>query len=243
VSLYDGDDLLIFDAGTGLYNLGRWCLEKGIRRASLFISHAHFDHVIGLPFFEPLWSPNFRLSVYSSHFRAKGGLKNFLSSHLFKEPFFPDVFERCVGLDQILDMETEVPTFVQGYEVSSIALNHPGGSSGYRVTRGSKVCSYITDHESCEQDDFSRLRDFVLGSDLLVFDATFTKNEYEEKKGWGHSTWEHAVLLAKAANAKRLALFHHDPAHTDEIISEIESISKLIFPEAFAAKQGTMIRI
>lgn len=243
VSLYDGEDLLIFDAGTGLQDLGKWCLEKDIRRASLFISHTHFDHVIGLPFFEPLWGPDFRLSVYSSHFREKGGLKNFLKSHLLNAPFFPDIFEKCAGLDQALDIEVEVPTFVQGYEVSSIALNHPGGSCGYRVTRGSTICSYITDHESCEQSDFIKLKDFVMGSDLLIFDATFTKKEYAQKKGWGHSTWEHAVLLAKSADVKRLALFHHDPAHTDEIVSEVESISKLSFPETVAARQGMVIRI
>lgn len=243
VSLYDGSSLLIFDAGTGLYDLGEWCVQNKIQEASLFLSHAHFDHVVGLPFFKPIWNPNFKLNLYSSHFKDKGGLRNFLSSHLFKEPFFPNLYDKCAAVFKIIDIDFETPLSIQGYKTSTLELNHPGGSCGYRVSKENFIFSYVTDHEDETPVASQKLRDFVKFSDLLVYDATFTKEEYEKKEGWGHSSWEQAVTLGQAACVKRLALFHHDPSHTDEIVSEVEVLAKRIFPKAFAARQGMIVQL
>lgn len=240
VSVYtDTKDLYIFDGGSGLLNLGTWIQEIGLTKAKLFFTHLHLDHIMGLPFFGPIWTPEFQLDLYSTHF----DLKDFLSKHLFHHPIFPVEFHQ---LQSIIHQRPVVPgEFLHFGEdkISMIALNHPGGSIGYRLDTPNGSVAYMTDTE-CEGDIIDPVqKEFVKGIDLMIYDATFCPHEYEEKRGWGHSTHIQAAKLAKAADVKQLALFHHDPAHTDTIVEKAVLEAQAIFPNTIAATQGLKIRV
>jgi ribonuclease BN (tRNA processing enzyme) len=129
-----------------------------------------------------------------------------------------------------------------GVTVEASKLNHPGDAFGYRIEDGGKVLVYCTDVEHVDGIDPSVVA-LARDADLLIHDAQYTPEELERKKGWGHSSWEQAVEVAEKAGVKRLALFHHDPEHTDSILLKLEKECQGRFPEAFLAREGTRIRL
>ena len=240
VSIYTAaKELYIFDGGSGLLNLGNWMREEGLMRAKLFFSHLHLDHIIGLPFFTPIWTPNFQLELFSSHF----DLKDFFSKHLFHHPIFPVEFHE---LQALIHQRPLVPGEALHFgedRMSMIALSHPGGSIGYRLDTPEGSFAYMTDTE-CDGDVIEpKQKEFLEGVDLMVYDTTFFPHEYEKKRGWGHSTHQQAAHLAKAAGVKQLALFHHDPSHTDIIVAQAVLEAQEIFPSTIAATQGLKIKV
>ena len=239
---------VIFDAGTGLRELGLAmdnpsCATKEIH---LFLSHVHYDHVIGFPFFGAIWNPDVTLHLYATILKSEGGLAHFFEKTLFNHPLFPVSLSQLRAQLVFHDIDNGQEIFVgEGGRVVPFALNHPGGASGYRFEAGGKSICYVSD---TEHDPEGGVLDPVIlshiqGTDLMVYDGCFTEAEYANHKGWGHSTWEEGVRLAQAAGAKRMAIYHHDPSHTDDVMERIETEAKRAFSGAFVACQGMSLTL
>ncbi|GAO99007.1 ribonuclease Z [Caedimonas varicaedens] len=245
VSVQCDDALIIFDAGTGLYDLGVWIEKQKIRKADLLLTHFHFDHIIGFPFFSSIWDQDFALTVhYACKTSHPGQLGDFLRHHLFSPPFFPvsfDITEARIKLkDYLVGTSFSLNPHIR---VTSAALNHPGEATGYRLEYQEKVISYVTDTEHVPGHTDSQVLALMQQADLVIYDTTYTEKEFAHKTGWGHSTWQEGVRLARLADAKKLALFHHDPGHTDAVLEMIEREARAEWADCFAARQGMSIRL
>jgi CheY-like chemotaxis protein len=225
--------LLVLDCGTGAHDLGRALMAPGElpRRGHLLISHTHWDHIQGFPFFGPLFVPDTEWDVY-----APRGLSRSLEATLagqMEYAYFPITLAQMGAVIRYHDIE-EGSFEAGGIRVTARYLNHPAVALGYRLEADGAVFVYATDHEphSRHQPDTQsagaapapvhpedqRHIDFLAGADLVVHDAMYTDAEYPAKMSWGHTAAEQAVDYAIAARARRLALFHHDPGRDDEAI-------------------------
>lgn len=241
VTLQVEKKLIIFDSGTGIYSLGEWMQGQEFESVHLFYSHFHYDHVIGLPFFSPLWKKDFSLYIYGASDSKGMSIKEFMTKHLFHPPFFPVRFDAIPATLYLQDVTCGVPIFMgELIKIESMALNHPGGSMGYAVSFNGKKMCYITDHEHRHgpHDPNHALIDFVKEADMVVYDATYSDEEFLFKKGWGHSTWQEGVRLCQGANIKKLFLYHHDHSHDDKMLEEIERKAQTLCSRVCLARQG-----
>jgi len=235
-------EIAIFDSGTGIRALGERLVEEA--RGSplsihLFLSHFHWDHIQGLPFFAPLYHPANSVTIYSS--RHSAPLREALSG-LMAAPYFPVAFASLPARVELVELESGIrnpgPLCVKPFSV-----NHPQGACGYRVECSGAVVLYVPDREHGVPEMDRLIREQARSADLLIHDSQFTPEEYEQRKGWGHTTWLETARLAQDAEVKRLVLFHHDPSHSDRIIDEITGKARLVFPNTWAAKEGWTIEI
>ena len=235
-----GAETVIFDLGTGLRPLGNSLMKKGPVRASLFLSHYHWDHIAGLPFFGPAYDPKSELIIHGATRRGRD-VRQILSGQMV-DPYFP------VDLG-VLNAHLRFVTLQDGGEarigkalLRAAELNHPGGALGFRLEHEGRVMVYATDFEHGTAAD-DRLVELAHDADLMVFDAQYTPSEYEgngvlSKKGWGHSTYVVGAELARRAGVKKLALYHHAPDRDDKGISRLAALAKKLHPGAFAAREG-----
>jgi phosphoribosyl 1,2-cyclic phosphodiesterase/ActR/RegA family two-component response regulator len=266
VELRSGQDLLIFDAGTGIRELGVALAQEYRGRAltvHLFISHTHWDHIQGFPFFIPAYSPGTTLHIYGSVGRGQS-LKAVLSGQM-QSDYFPVALGDLVSAIHVHEYGGE-PFRIGETTVSATYLNHPGMALGYRVTRGDKSVVYATDHEpyrttleagsreAAAGRELGRVLDdafvdFVKGADLYIGEAQYTDVEYPAKVGWGHSSLSATVEVALQGGVKALALFHHDPMHSDEVVTSMEARAKQLIAErgvslrCFAAREGQTLEV
>ena len=215
--------LFIFDAGTGIKELGDELMRSGERvRAKIFISHPHWDHVNGFPFFGPLYAPGNDLEIFGP---AHGDLTiSELLTAQMDGVHFPITTREFAGQVKFSEL-TEGSYEIDGVEVRTMLLSHPGTCLGYRMEFGERSFCYITDNELFlssspyhSEHYVERLTAFVEGCDMLVTDAAYSDEGYPAKEGWGHSCVSQVASLAHAANVKNLFLFHHDPDQNDEDI-------------------------
>ena len=249
--------LVILDAGTGIRALGRELVErqKGAVQAEILLSHAHWDHIQGLPHFKPFFAPGNAVRIWGSR-QGTTSLEAIL-----RQQMDPAVFP--VPLDalsaKLTVQQVEAGEFTVGpFRVESIRLRHPGTTLGYRLTpvAGGPAMAYVTDNELGPGGHYntpaSWRKDFVKflgGAELLIHDAMYTPEELEDHRGWGHSTFEEAVALAGDAGVKRLVLFHHDPDHGDEAIDGLlaaarrQARTKGLPAEVLAGQEGMTLTI
>lgn len=244
-----GGHLLIFDAGSGIHQLGRELSSLGQRvNAHLFFSHVHWDHIQGIPFFGPAFESGHTIHFY-------GEEKNGLSireqlAGMLKEPYWPVGLE-TMQAELIFHSITENEQIPLGPSLTIHAMrgNHPGQTLLYRVTYGDRTFCYISDYEHMDTDVDPKLIEFVRNADVLVFDAAYSDEEYYglngnvPKKGWGHSTWQHGCKLAQLAGVKQLLLFHHELNRTDEELDIIEKNARLQFANTSVAYVGMEIKL
>lgn len=233
----DAGDEVIFDAGTGIRTLGR-ALESAngtrSRRLNLFLSHFHWDHIQGLAFFAPLYDPSTELII---HTPVRVELAYELLSNAMRPPHFSIAWEDTPARKTLVCLG-EAPVQYDGFCVWAFPLNHPQGACGFRLLAGNRAVVYASDteHGRREFDDVLRARSE--GADVLIYDAQYSRCLYEQRRGWGHSTWEAGVRFAREAGVKTLALFHHDPSHDDAAISTIIAEARVCFPRTVAAREG-----
>jgi phosphoribosyl 1,2-cyclic phosphodiesterase len=234
-----GDQLLLFDAGTGIRYLGK-TLDARID-GNLYFTHTHFDHVCGLPFFRPLFEPANRFRLWAGHLRGaltlKRVLAEFMMSPLFPVP--PEVFRATLEYRDFNAGETLDAG--PGIRVRTAALNHPDGSTGYRVEYDGRSFCYVTDTEHVPGSLDRSVLGLIAGADLVVYDCMYTDDEYRRYVGWGHSTWQEGLRLCKQAGAKRMVVFHHDPDHDDEMLDGIAREVEKLLPGSVVAHEGLVL--
>lgn len=243
-------ELIILDAGTGLRPLGQSMLERKISHATLLFSHTHWDHICGFPFFTPGYIKGNSLDIRAGHLEDEGGIRQALSGQM-TQPFFPVPLDTLQAKVSYTDFKMgETFELGGGVVVRTVALNHPNDATGYRIEHhGVSVC-YITDIEHGPQGVSEDVIALAKDSDLVIFDSTYTDAQYLKYKGWGHSTWQEGLKLCVKANAKRYAIFHHNPDHDDATMAAIEAEAKQTAltlhqwnGEVFAAKESNAIKL
>lgn len=210
---------ILFDLGTGVIPYA--ATAPGVLHHHALVSHLHFDHVQGLPFFPLVQStPASRLDVYAPR-QVSGSLHDAMAG-LVRPPYFPLALEEFRGDLSFHEVENDEFPLGQA-KVTVRPVPHRGPAVGYRVEHGGRSVVYVSDHQA--PLDLVTVPDPVLelcaGADLLIHDAQYREDEFARKANWGHSTVAYAVLVARTAGAKRLCLFHHDPSHDDDEIDRL----------------------
>jgi phosphoribosyl 1,2-cyclic phosphodiesterase len=256
--------ILVFDAGTGIRNLGNRLIKEFPSQpvtVSLFISHTHWDHIQGFPFFMPGYEKNFQVLVYGPPARDKS-LKDLMKLQMDAE-YFPVPLGDLNA--QIVMQEVREPFRIGDVQVNSFYLNHPAMTLAYKITEGGKTLTYATDNEpyrytlhAARKDQGAsqygseldqKFIDFLSGTDFLICEAQYTLDEYRSKVGYGHSPIESVVEFAVKANVKQLALFHHDPGHDDAAVDAIVRHAQQLLSaqnspmKCFAAAEGMEIKL
>ena len=235
----------MLDLGTGLRQLGQTLPTDGSFRGSALVTHMHWDHVQGLPFFAPILAPGARLDVYGPPQEAGTLAEAF---HQFvRPPFFPVTVEQLYGQIEFHDV-TDSDLEIDGAKVRVRPVPHVGANNGYRVEVGGAAVAYLADHQM-PHDGSHEVSDAVLelcdGAELVIHDAQYTAAEFSEKYYWGHCTVDYAVFVACEAGAKRLALFHHDPAHDDDAVDALLAHARTVAEpsglEVIAASEGLTV--
>ena len=236
--------MVIMDAGTGIRNLGKELMTQGSKKEVINISftHFHWDHIQGFPFFAPAYdkSQKIRIHVMGSERKFKN-LKEIFSRQM-QEEYFPVKLDSMGAQFEFLsygDNETFYDT-----KVIAAPQHHKfaGGSYGLRIEDESGILVFCTDVEHVNGIDKS-IVELARNADLLIHDGQYTDDEYKKFRGWGHSTWRHAVEVATQAKVKRLILTHHDPDHDDDFLDSMEEDCKKAFSDCLIAKEGMEILI
>ena len=231
VELSIGGHLLILDAGTGIRGLGKEVIRRGITSATLLLTHTHWDHINGFPFFAPAFNPAFTLKVLAGHMADKPGGIRAVLAHQMENPTFPVPLTAMRGVMGFSDFHAgDGFELFEDVAVKSCRLNHPNGATGYRIEHGGIAVCYVTDTEHLPGQLDDNILGLIEGADLVIYDSTYTDDEFPAKVGWGHSTWQQGIRLCQAAKVKRLAIFHHDPDHTDPVMAEIERLAQQTWP-------------
>lgn len=213
---------IILDAGSGIRQLGLDLRQASSRPGRgtihLLMSHTHWDHIMGFPFFSPAYAPGNRIVIYARHPHIRQRFQD--QQH---PDHFPVTLETMLADVEFVHLESDGKIPIGEFTVSTMPLRHPGGSYAYKVEKDGRAFVYATDGEykgllPATMDQYVA---FYADSEALVFDAQFTLEEAMEKEGWGHSSSLVGVDLALKANIKRLILFHHEPSYTDEKLQEI----------------------
>jgi len=234
------DELLLFDAGTGMRYLGK-TLDGARLDADLFFTHTHFDHICGLPFFRPMFDPQNHFRLWAGHLRGAMTLKRvlaeFMMSPLFPVP--PEVFRSSVEYRDFNAGETL--TTLKGVRVRTAPLNHPDGATGYRVEYDGRSICYVSDTEHVPGSLDRNILGLIAGADLVIYDCMYTDDEYRRYVGWGHSTWQEGIRLCREARAKRMVVFHHDPDHDDDILDGIAREVDKALSGSLVAHEGLVL--
>lgn len=213
---------IILDAGSGIRQLGLELMQgpcgEGKGTIHLFISHTHWDHIMGFPFFSPAYVPSNLIIIYGRHPRIK---ERFEDQH--HPDHFPVPLETMSANVQFVHIEEDTSWNIGEFTVASIPLRHPGGSFAYKIEKDSRSFVYATDAEykDLRPEAMQMYNSFYKKSEALVFDAQFSLEDAMEKEGWGHSSSLVGVDIALQADIKRLILFHHEPSYSDEKLQEI----------------------
>jgi phosphoribosyl 1,2-cyclic phosphodiesterase len=237
-----GGRIIFFDAGSGLRLAGLALREENIGHSDIFLTHAHWDHLVGLPFFKPLFTPKMHTTLWAGHLAGKTTTRA-LVEDLMRRPFFPVGTEVFCGQVEYRDFDAGETIGLGECVLRTRPLEHPGGAVGYRLEYGGKAIAYVTDTEHQPGQLDPAILELIADAELMIYDCTYTEAEFAEFRGYGHSTWNHGVELCRAANTKRLAMFHHHPTRTDEILDQLENQAREAFAGAFAARDGLVLKL
>jgi len=226
------DDILLVDAGSGIREAGNAFLADGRRDFTLLLTHAHWDHIMGFPFFKPLYRHDATINIWGCPF-AQDSIREMLARVMFA-PYFP------IKYDDIHANVTYAEICIETYQlgdltITPIALSHPNQGTGYKFSEAGKSFVFLTDNELGLQHEgglsYDNYIEFCRGADLLIHDAEYLDEEYPKRRGWGHSTIEQATSLALDAGVKQLGLFHHNQERIDTEVDNLVALSRRIIRE------------
>lgn len=271
----DNDELLIIDAGTGLRELGNFLisndLPKGPLSLHILLSHTHWDHIQGFPFFGPAYIPTTNITFYGP--ANVGRLEDIVAGQMTYS-YFPIKLDELKGKIQFKELQESNFT-INNFKITTKFLNHPILDLGYRIEHNGKTFVTVYDTEPyrnlfevTEGEDIddvdkeammeaelyveemnAKIQNLIRNANLCVYDAQYRKEEYQSKLGWGHSTVDHAVQAALEGEVQKLALFHHDPLRTDEQLDEIQKYAQNLVLQSnskmvvFAARERLQIEV
>ena len=238
-----GDQIYIFDCGTGFRALGHELEREFADRpfaAHVFVSHFHWDHIQGMPFFRPLYdNPNSQFIFHSSS-RTRS-LAQVMAEQM-AAPYFPVNLAQMKAKLGFYPIENGCLPMEDGTRIKTAWLNHPQGCMGFRLETKEGVLVYATDNEPGDENFDKAVRKLAEGADILIYDAQYLPEEYEaRRRGWGHSHWREAVNVVMESGAKELVLYHHDPDHSDVIVDKVVADARNYYPKVRAAAEGMEI--
>lgn len=243
VAVHAGDRLVVLDAGSGIVPLGKHWLARGHRRFDVVLSHAHYDHVLGFPFFGPLFVAGADVTLwYAGSEAAPDG--EALVDMLLRPPFLPFALAdlRCNLQFGRLPASGRL-TLEAGLAIATHPVNHPGGSLALAVERAGTRFAYVCDFEHDDGPSDEALRTFLTGADLALLDCTYLPEEYPAYRGFGHSHYERCAEIAAAAGVRRWGAFHHAPTRDDEALDALERRITRSSPAGFVARDGTTFEL
>lgn len=236
-----GARLLIFDGGTGLRGLGQKLAEEAPLDTDLFLTHTHHDHITGLPFFAPFFDERNKIRLRAGHLDPDFGLHKalcqYMTAPLFPVP--PQIFAASVTYKDFVAGESL--DLGDGIVLRTAPLNHPNGATGYRIEYGGKSVCYITDTEHVVGAPDQNILDLIAGADYVIYDSSYTDEEFPNFVGWGHSTWQEGVRLCEKAGAGKLVIFHHDPNHDDSFMDGVAEAAEAARPGSLVAREGMVL--
>ncbi len=251
VRLDDGT-LIIIDSGSGIHKLGNSLLaEKGLSEMYLLLTHSHWDHILGFPFFTPAYLPAYTIRVKGGP-DAKNSLRKYLE-HQMDPPYFPVEFSVLKASFDFSSNDSHMIR-VGSAEVVPVPLNHPNGGYGFVIVEHGRRFVFLTDNElghghpgGLTEADYIEV---ARGADLLFHDAQYSDDEYTRRtRGWGHSTYNRAAGLAASAGVRRYGTFHHDPDHDDAAVDESVLLARSVLAargsraECFAVAEGMELTV
>lgn len=249
VSVRIGEQLIICDAGTGIVPLGKQMITENTecKQIDIVLSHTHIDHILGLMFFAPLYKEGYEITLWAGHLQPEYSLDEIVE-RLISPPLFPitraDFKAKFTCRDFMAGETLPISGFPDNpIQVTTHLLEHPDRATGYRIAQGKKSICYITDIEHLPDTLDGGLIEFIRNTDCLIYDSTYSDEEFEKYAGWGHSTWQQAARLAQAAKVEQLALFHHHPYINDTDLHAREKELKEILPSAILAKENMVLSI
>ncbi|WP_421995685.1 MBL fold metallo-hydrolase [Reyranella sp.] len=229
IEVTGGGRRLIFDAGTGIRPLGLELARLTPIDLDIYFTHTHLDHITGLTFFAPLFEKRNSVRLWAGHLQPPDTLKQVVSN-LMQAPLYP------VSLD-VFRARVEFKEFRSGDVLScgelsmrTAPLKHPNGATGYRIDFGGKSICYITDTEHGGGRPDKTIVELCRSADIMIYDSSYTDEEYPRYRGWGHSTWQEGMRVADAAGVGTLAIFHHDPSHDDAFMDGVARDAALARP-------------
>jgi len=243
VQVFVGDHKFILDAGTGIRTLGAEFLREDRRHIDLLLTHTHWDHINGFPFFTPAYNPKWTVHIRAGHLFGIATIREVLSNQM-DHPMFP-VPLAAMRANLIMDDFRAGDSFdlYPGVHIRTTPLNHPNNATAYRIEYGGKAICYVTDTEHVPGQIDQRIVELIEGAEFMVYDSTYTEQEFPSRVGWGHSTWNEGVRLCRAAKAKKLVMFHHEPDHDDAFMEKLEAEARAEWSECLAARDGMTISV
>jgi phosphoribosyl 1,2-cyclic phosphodiesterase len=238
-----GSRVMIFDAGSGIVPLGQALTDEAVTDIDLFFSHAHYDHILGLPFFHPAYCNKTTLRIWAGHM-LDGSTTEAMVAGIFRPPYFPitkDLMRAEIDYRQFSPGDVLKPA--AGIELRTDALCHPNGAVGYRLETAGASFAYLTDFEHDGGSGDATIQRLARNADLALLDATYSPEEYQHYAGYGHSTWDRCGALCAKAGVKQWGLFHHMHLRTDSEQRVIEAAARAVYPNTFAARQGQRIAL
>ncbi|MEM1316638.1 MAG: MBL fold metallo-hydrolase [Pseudomonadota bacterium] len=251
VEITCGTRRLIFDGGSGLRMMGddimahRATLPDGVTPdpIHLFFTHCHYDHISALPFFGPFFDPTVTVNLWSGHLEGPDKTRKMVENYM-SPPYFPVGPEVFMASLEYHDFESgDVLEPVEGIAIRTMSLNHHDNCIGYRVEFDGRSICYMSDTTHIPDEPDQNIIDTCRDTDLMIYDATYTDEEFPQFWNFGHSTWQEGVRLAKAAGAERLCLFHHRPSRTDDALDEIGEQARKQFRKCEVGREGLVIAV
>ena len=238
-----GEELVILDAGTGLRPLGVKLKDAGPVDANILLTHTHLDHIAGVPFFGPFFDKRNHFRIWAGHLAPDHNLHDVLCQYM-AAPLFPVPPQIFAANLQFRDFQAgEQLDLEGGITVKTAPLNHPNRATGYRIEWQGKAFCYVTDTEHKPGEPDRTILDLIAGADLVVYDSTYSDEEYPSYVGWGHSTWQEGLRLVQQAPAKRLVIFHHDPTHDDSFMDRVAEAAEREAPGTVVAREGMVLTL
>jgi len=244
------NELIVIDAGSGIYPLGRELEKNKTDKITMLFTHSHWDHILGFPFFAPIYRKTAYIKMAGCSY-SSGPVREIVLKTM-QPPGFPLKFEEIAANFEFTLLHSGGDE-ISGIAVEPVEISHPGGGFGYKFTEADRSFVFLTDNELRYRHEGGgtpeEYADFCRGADLLIHDADYTPEEYAANAAWGHSTWEHAMELAVLSGVPRLGFFHHNPCRSDSDIDRIVSsarekaVKSGLKIDCFAAREGQEIKI